>query len=156
MNDEQGLYLRLGVIGFIMGALVEFIIVSMINLGRGDFSLIAGNLSERYGDTVAVLLQILLPGLMGAINFATTFVYNNERFNIITATVTHASIVIITILSVGGFMEWFELDPVSIAVFLALMMAIYFMIWLLMYITSRNQVREINEALERRRSEKKE
>ena len=152
MNDEQRLYLRLGIIGFVMGAFMEFLIVAMINMGQGGFSLIAGNLSDRYGDTVAVILQILLPGVMGAINFATTFVYNSDRFNILSATVTHASIVIITILSVGGFMEWFELSFAGVAIFLALMMAIYFMIWFLMYSKSKAQIEQINETLEKRRS----
>ena len=152
MNDEQRLYLRLGLIGFVMGAFMEFLIVAMINMGQGGFSLIAGNLSDRYGDTVAVILQILLPGVMGAINFATTFVYNSDRFNILSATVTHASIVIITILSVGGFMEWFELSFAGVAIFLALMMAIYFMIWFLMYSKSKAQIEQINETLEKRRS----
>ena len=155
MNDDYKPYLRLGIIGFVMGALMEFLIVMMINMGLGEFSLIAGNLSDRYGDVVAVILQILLPGLMGGINFATTFVYNSDRFNILTATVAHASIVIITILSVGSIMEWFELTFASVAVFLALMMAIYFMIWFLMYSKSKSEIRKINEALERRRSEEK-
>ena len=155
MNDDERLYLRLGVIGFIVGALVEFIIVAMINTGYGEFSLIAGNLSERYGDAVAIILQIMLPGLMGGINFATTFVYNDDRFNIVTATLTHASVVLITILSVGSFMEWFELTVASVAIFLALMIAIYFMIWFLMYSKSKAEIKEINEALERRHSEEK-
>ena len=155
MNDYSRFYLRLGIIGFIMGVLVEFMITAMINLGLGDFSLIAGNLSKRYGDIAAIILQIMLPGLMGAVNFATTFVYNSDRFNIVTATVTHGAIVLVTVLSVGGFMEWFELNPVSIAVFVTLMMVIYFMIWFLMYSKSKAQVEEINEALERRRSDQK-
>ena len=128
---------------------------AMINLDLGDFSFIAGNLSERFGDVGAIILQITLPGLMGAINFATTFVYNNDRFNIVTATVTHAAIVLITVLSVGSFMEWFELNPVSVTVFVALMFVIYFMIWFLMYSKSKAEVKKINEALERRHTEQK-
>ena len=155
MNDECRLYLKLGIIGFVMGVLVEFMITAMINMDKGGFSFIAGNLSERYGDITAIILQIMLPGLMGAINFATTFVYNSDRFNIVTATATHGAIVLITVLSVGGFMEWFELNPASIAVFTVLMMMIYFVIWFLMYSKSKAQVNEINEALERRRSEQK-
>ena len=155
MNDDQRLYLRLGLIGFILGVLMEFLIVAMINTGMGEFSLIAGNLSERYGDAGAIILQITLPGLMGGINFAATFVYNSDRFNIVTATASHASIVIITILFVGGFMEWFELTFASVAIFLALMMVIYFMIWFLMYSKSKAEIKEINEALERRHSEEK-
>ena len=155
MKDDQRLYLRLGIIGFILGALVEFLIVAMINIGNGGFSLIAGNLSERYGNAVALILQIMLPGLMGGINFAATFVYNSDRFNIVTATITHATIVLITILSVGSFMEWFELTFASVAIFLALMTAIYIMIWFLMYSKSKAEIERINEALEKRRSEEK-
>ena len=155
MNDYSRFYLKLGIIGFIMGVLVEFMVTAMINLGLGDFSLIAGNLSKRYGDIAAIILQIMLPGLMGAVNFATTFVYNSDRFNIVTATVTHGAIVLVTVLSVGGFMEWFELNPASIAMFTFLMIAIYFVIWFLMYSKSKAQVNEINEALERRRSDQK-
>ena len=155
MNDEYRLYLKLGIIGFVMGVLVEFMITAMINLDLGDFSFIAGNLSKRYGDVIAIILQIMLPGLMGAINFATTFVYNSDRLNIVTATATHGAIVLITVLLVGGFMEWFELNPASIAMFTFLMIAIYFVIWFLMYSKSKAQVNEINEALERRRSDQK-
>ena len=155
MNDDQRLYLRLGIIGFIMGVLMEFLIVMMINMSTGEFSFIAGNLSQRYGDAGAVIMKIVLTGLMCAIDFANTFVYNSDRFNIVTATVIHATIVIITILSVGGFMEWFELTFASVAIFLALMMAIYFMIWFLMYSKSKAEIEKINEALERRRSEEK-
>ena len=155
MNDDQRLYLRLGIIGFILGVLIEFLIVAMINIGSGGFSLVAGNLSEKYGDAAAIIMQIALPGLMGGINFAATFVYNSDRFNIVTATVTHAAVVIITILTVGGIMEWFQLTFASIAIFLALMMVIYFMIWFLMYSKSKAEIREINEALKRRHSEEK-
>ena len=155
MNDECRLYLKLGIIGFVMVVLMEFLITAMINMDNGGFSFIAGNLSERYGVVAAIILQIMLPGLMGAINFTTTFVYNSDGFNIVTATSTHGAIVLITVLSVGGFMEWFELNPASIAVFTVLMMVIYFVIWFLMYSKSKAQVNEINEALERRRSEQK-
>ena len=150
MNDIQRYCLTMAIIGFIMGVFIEFSITIMINMGCGDISLIARNLSERYGDVGALVIQIVLPGLMGAVNFASTFVYESDRLNLITATFIHASIVIISVLSVGSFMGWFELTPASVVVFLALIIVIYFMIWFLMYTKSKTVVKEINEALERR------
>ena len=150
MNDIQRYCLTMAIIGFIMGVFIEFSITIMINMGCGDISPIARNLSERYGDVGALVIQIVLPGLMGAVNFASTFVYESDRLNLITATFIHASIVIISVLSVGSFMGWFELTPASVVVFLALIIVIYFMIWFLMYTKSKTVVKEINEALERR------
>ena len=151
MNDVERNVVRLGTFGFVMGALVSCVIIMMICSGDRIVFIHPG-LSKRYGEAIALILQILLPGIMGAIDFATTVIYDSERFNLVTATCLHASIVFVLLISVGSFMEWFELTPVSVLLFMALMAAIYIMIWFLMYASSRSQAEEINKMLERKRS----
>ena len=152
--DEKRIIVILASVGFILGALLSCFMVMLFDSTDDNLVFIAPNLAERYGDALALVFQIVLPGIMGAVNVATTRIYDSERFNILSATVTHMIIVLAATLSTGWFMGWFGPSFRGTILFTMAMLVGYFLIWFMIYINTKKQSDLINELLEKRREPK--
>ena len=149
---EKRLTIMLAVIGFVLGSLLEFFMVMLFASTDDGLVFIDPGLSEKYGDALTVILQIVVPGTMGAVNIATTRIYDSERFNILSSTVTHMVIVLTATLSTGWFMGWFGPSLRGTILFTSAMLVGYFFIWFMIYINTKKEANLINEMLENRRS----
>ena len=154
MNSEGKKILMLATVGFVLGALLEFFMVMLFASTDDGLVFIDPNLSEKYGDALTVILQIAVPGTMGAVNMATTRIYDSERFNILGATLTHMVIVLTATLSTGWFMGWFGPSLTGTVMFTLAMLVGYFFIWFMIYINTKKKTDLINELLEKRRDGK--
>ena len=102
---------------------------------------------------MTLALQIIIPGTMGAVNVATTRIYDSERFNILSATLTHMVIVLTATVSAGWFMGWFGPSLRGTVLFTCAMLVGYFFIWFMIYINTKKEADVINGLLEKRRNE---
>jgi len=154
VNSEGKKILMLAVMGFVLGALLEFFMVMLFASTDDGLVLIDPGLAERYGEPLTLALQIIIPGTMGAVNVATTRIYDSERFNILSATLTHMVIVLTATLSTGWFMGWFGPSLTGTVMFTLAMLVGYFFIWFMIYINTKKKTDLINELLEKRRDGK--
>ena len=100
---------------------------------------------ERSAGWVAAYLLICCA--MGGINVGTTTLYEIERWSITRATLAHLAVTLTTFCALALFLGWFR--SATIWVMLAAFTAAYFIVWLVMYLSCRRQVRKMNEDLKR-------
>ena len=154
MSERSMFFVRMGIIGFIMGVVIGNAITFGFCMIYGQPSLVAQELADEFGVPLAVILQSLISGAVGALMMAGTYVYHSDSISLLAATIMHMALAVVTILPAGHFLWWTGRTTEG-TLFLLLMMAImYAMIWISMWASYRSQIRKINEMLESRRSEK--
>ena len=153
MNGNKTI-LKLAIIGFIMGAFIGNGITAAFASSADGFVIVAPQLSEEYGYVTAIILQTVVSGLLGIITFAGTVVYYSERFSIAAATLIHMSLSMVTMALVSNFLWWTDRTLEGTLLFLLFIFMIYVLIWVSITVSYSIQIRQINEALEKRRSGK--
>ena len=106
------------------------------------FALRSGNFSLKTS-----LPRILLGGIPGAVAMASTVIYDIEEWSLLRATVTHFVIVMGVIIFGCFVLDWFEPWSLSFWIMIAVEAVAYFIIWLIMYLGYRGQIRKLNEML---------
>ncbi|MBR3020472.1 MAG: DUF3021 domain-containing protein [Clostridia bacterium] len=102
-------------------------------------------LVERMGsETAAIVLQTLCSGLYGAITMAGTLLYDVERMPLALATGLHCLLVIGPYMPLALLLGW-ESDVTDILIVWCFQLAAFFIIWLVMYLRYKAEVKELNE-----------
>lgn len=127
--------LRRAVVGFALGMLVSAGILCMAH--PGAFA----------GDTGALVLNLLSGGLLGAVNTGTTTLYTLESWGLLRCTLTHFAIAMASVCVVGFSLGWLSLRDRFTLWMLAGCIALYFVIWLVQFLSMRSRVRQINRDL---------
>lgn len=99
-------------------------------------------------------LYLVLSGALGAVNVGTTTIYSLERWGLLRCTLTHFFIAMVSYSTVGFALGWLSLREPSTLWMLAVCVIVYFIVWLAMYLIYRRQIRRINAALRRWKSER--
>lgn len=133
----------LAAIGFILGILV----------GMG-FLLIGGSgIYFEMNGANRTALYLALSGLLGAVNMGPVTIYSLERWGLLRCTLTHFFISMSSVCAVGFTLGWLSLrDPFTVWMLAGCVVA-YFIIWLIMYLRGKRQIRRMNEALKRWKDE---
>lgn len=127
----------LAAIGFALGLLV----------GLGTLALSGiGAYRAQYG-LGRVLLHIALSGALGAVSMGTASIYSLEHWGVLRCTLVHFCIAMASVCAVGFAMGWFSLDQPATLGSLAACVGVYFVVWLVMYVRGKREVRQINAAL---------
>lgn len=125
------------IVGFALGMLVGLGIMAVGGV-RAFY--------ERHG-AGRVAMYLAMSGLLGAVNVGTTTIYSLEHWGVLRCTLTHFAIAMTTICAVGFSCGWFSIgDPLTLWILLSETVA-YFIIWLVMYLRCKREIRQINEAL---------
>ena len=124
-------------IGFVLGILVGLGFLSITGAGAYTVQKGAGGLA----------LYLALSGLLGAVGMGGTTIYSLEHWGLLRCTATHFVITLAAYCAVGFTLGWLDLrEPATLFMFLGYVIA-YFIIWLVLCITYKRQIRRINEAL---------
>ena len=131
-------------IGFIAGMAIGAIIPLILTGGR---SLASQKIIDLMGGSVvaASMIDVFLAGILGTVSFGGTLFYEIESWNIAKATSLHLVIILIAYLSIGLFLEWLPLDIKWILIMSLIMTALFFTIWVIMYLTEKKKTEELNE-----------
>ena len=128
------------VIGMIAGVAIPLITTGGRSVVSSKFVVMMG------GSTVlAAALSIFLSGIFGVISFGGTLFYEIDSWNVAKATTLHLAVILVGYLSVGLLLDWFPLDVKWILIIVVMMTAVFFIIWLIMYIIGKNQIKKLNE-----------
>lgn len=100
---------------------------------------------DRIADGGGLLAQLIGSGLYGAIAMGGVISYDIESWSLVRATLTHYILTFASFIAAALLLGWFDGIGLLIA-FLAFSGA-FFIIWIIMYILSRREVRKINEEL---------
>ena len=145
--------IRKMLLGFVLGALVENLISLIIHLASGyGFRISNPELVQSVGKTSAVVLQILLSGIYGAICIGGTEFFCIDSWGLLRSTFTHFICVFTSFIVTGLVLRWIHVDLFS-CIFLAILVIAYFLIWLFMYLRWNKSIREMNIELEKYKKE---
>ena len=126
----------LGLIGFVLGILT------------GAGFMIIGYVGKVQEETIQSLVwYFVVCGIYGAFAMGSSVVYEIEHWSITRCTVIHFLSVFIAYTIVGLSQRWFSLNDPEYYIIMAVMIAVYFIIWLVQYMKYKRQVDLLNENL---------
>ena len=148
MNDLIKKAIRRALFGFELGLAVGIILML-----TGTFDYLPPE-----GKAVKLVIYMIVSGLMGSLGMGMTVVFEIESWSIARATFTHMGAVIIGYLLMGWIEGWFKYSdsPVDLIITAVCIIAAYFVIWMVMYLKSKSQIRKINEDLKEIKKQQKE
>ena len=125
-------------IGFLLGIALCTVITILTGGASKDLIEKAG------GVKAALLLQTALSGLYGALCMGATVIYDAERIPHALSALCHCLCCIVPFFPLSLFLGW--ADGVAGAFIMAgIQLAVYFVIWLVLYVRYRAEVRELND-----------
>ena len=128
-----------------MGFLLGMAICNVICLLCGGVDLVDSELVEKIGsEEKAILIQMLLAGIYGAVNMGTTVLYEAERMPLALVSFIHCMICIIPFIPLSIFLRWTE-NLKTTLIITSIQIAAYFMIWLIIYMLYRKEINKLNE-----------
>ncbi len=146
--------LTLAGLGFLLGmAMVTLIFMLFSRTGDGSFRFVSESLVSRTGSVpAATVLQLLLCGLYGALCMGGTLLYEIENWPLARSTLVHYLMIALGYLPPALLLGW-SMGAEELLAVEGIMTAGFFLIWLLMYLRFKAQVRELNELLEKQKED---
>lgn len=133
--------LKMAALGFLLGIAVNSFISA---LTAGDLP-VAPVLLERIGSLRgAMLLELLLVGMFGAVCMAGTVLYDAERLPLAAATTLHCVMCFGPFIPLALFLGWCS-SAAEILIMAGCQLFAFFIVWLIMYVRYRKEVKTLNE-----------
>ena len=128
-------------------------IVRSLVVGDGRYSPVTPAFAARFGsDTAAVIVQMLLIGLVGAVFAACSVIFEIERWSFLRQGALHLLITSAVTLPVCLYC-WTPETPAGAWILCASWLFTYAATWLSQYLTYRHRVRKLNERIRRKNGE---
>ena len=141
-------------IGFSMGMLFCTIITSIMttqHINDGTTYFCDPSFIKMFNnELVAFIVQSIISGLYGAICFGSTVIYEIEDWSILNTTLTHFFITIISFFVTAFTLKWWpSTDFITNAIFVIIIIIIYFIIWLVQYLIYKKEVKIIQSDIKK-------
>ncbi len=136
-------------LGFLIGIVIGNVIAILTGTSATDGVTFASKqLLDMAGGSsvIAMVYQSLFSGLYGALCFAGMSFYEAERLPLAAATALHAALIILTYVPIGLLLGWVS-NIIEILIIAGMQLVAFFIIWLIMYLIYKNQVKELNELM---------
>ena len=137
--------------GFLLGILIVYFITIIISIMKpgGQYYPTVPTLTEQLGSEIsAVLFQLVLSGIYGAIWAVSSLIWENENWSILKMTLAHFLIASISTLPIAYFAHWRDHSLVCVASYFAIFIGIYAGIWLSLYGTWKHKVNLLNAKIQ--------
>ena len=132
--------------GVLAGTLLSAIISSLSN-GTTAVQVCSSEFVEAMGgnELLAYIIQALAAGLYGVFAMGSSAVYSIEEWGVLKCTLFHYITTMTLYYVLGFFLRWFTLkDKAQILIFFIALTVMYFIIWLVNYISYSIQLKKIN------------
>ena len=136
------------VIGFVVGAAVGLLIAWLASLPSDGSRLMEFSpVTKKVGFAGAIALQILVSGLLGCVSVSGMLLYEIEKWSLALATVVHF-LAIMAFFTLASFsMGWFAGNVAYFFIAVACNAVGFAVIWVIMYLLWKKEVRKMNEDL---------
>ena len=132
----------LGAIGMILG----------IFIGAGFWYLMSGEVPGTSTGLSAMMLHLLLSGVLGMVANGSSVIYEIEEWSIIRATITHFIIAMGVFYVIAFTLRWFSPADPACWIMSAIMVIVYFTIWMVQSLIFKHKVKRMNEGLRKWKS----
>lgn len=143
--------LKLASIGFLMGMITGNMIAYFT--GGGSYALVSKALVARTGsETAAIIVQTIISGIYGAITMGGVSFYEIEEWSLLRTALTHYSLCMITYIPVALLLGWIRPEAflTDYSYIAAGQTVTYIIIFVIMYVRYRFEVKELNRMIEER------
>jgi hypothetical protein len=138
------------ILGFLLGAAIGNLIAWFFG------SYVSSVLVARMGSVpAAILVQSLVSGLYGSFALAGTLFYDIEQWSLTRSSVMHFLVIAVLYVPAAMFLGWTD-SATEILIVEGILLVAYFIIWLVIYLRCRKEVRSLNEMLNKRFLQKEE
>ena len=135
------------IVGFVLGVAIGLGIAWLETLSSGGRLMEHSFIAERVGLGGAITLQTLLSGVLGCVSVTGMLLYEIDKWSLAKATVVHY-VAIIAAFSLASFsLGWFVSAIAYYFVAVACNTVGFFIIWLIMYLLWKKEVKKMNEEL---------
>ena len=135
-------------LGFFIGVFIGNVISAFS--GWPDGFVTGKLLAVTGGLAPAVMVQTLLSGVLGAVSFAGVSLYDIESWPLLRIAVVHYLIIEAVYMPIAFFLGWITRGTEAL-IWLAFSAVTYCIIYVIMWLFYRRQVRELNELNEQRK-----
>jgi hypothetical protein len=137
-------------LGFLLGTAIGNLIAWFFG------SYVSSVLVARMGSVpVAILVQSLVSGLYGSFALAGTLFYDIEQWSLTRSSVMHFLVIVVLYVPAAMFLGWAD-SATEILIVEGILLVAYFIIWLVIYLRYKREVRSLNEMLNKRFWQKEE
>lgn len=105
-----------------------------------------GFLEGFANENTAVLIQLIVCALLGAVCALAASVYDAERLSIAVASLTHLGIVAVGVFGAGWYLQWFVPGQTLLG-FAIIFLIVYALMWVGGWLHYRQQITRVNEGL---------
>ena len=137
-------------LGFLLGAAIGNLIAWFFG------SYVSSVLVARMGSVpAAILVQSLVSGLYGSFALAGTLFYDIEQWSLTRSSVMHFLVIAVLYVPTAMFLGWAN-SATEILIVEGILLVAYFIIWLVIYLRYKKEVRSLNKMLNKRFLQKEE
>ena len=138
------------ILGFLLGAAIGNLIAWFFG------SYVSSVLVARMGSVpAAILVQSLVSGLYGSFALTGTLFYDVEQWSLTRSSVMHFLVIAVLYVPAAMFLGWAD-SATEILIVEGILLVAYFIIWLVIYLRYKKEVRSLNEMLNKRFLQKEE
>ena len=148
MSDLLKKTVKRAVIGFVTGMILMNLISFVVGKLTGRPGIVSEALAGRLGgETPAIMVQTLLDGIFFSIAMAGVSFHLIEEWSMLKSAVCHFLTMFCTMMPLALFLGWIPLRPLPVIAFTALLVLIFILIWWILYLHYKKEVRELNSLL---------
>lgn len=140
-------------IGFPVGMLSGVGIFALFVVAQGEQNILQGSapeLMDTFGGPIgAFLVQAVVLGFYGSLTIGGTVLYDIESWGIVRSTASHFLITMAGYVVIALLFRWMSLKDAEFWIVIFCQAAGYFLIWLIISMISRKNVKIMNEQLGR-------
>ena len=138
------------ILGFLLGTAIGNLIAWFFG------SYVSSVLVARMGSVpAAILVQSLVSGMYGSFALAGTLFYDIEQWSLTRSSVMHFLVIAVLYVPTAMFLGWAN-SATEILIVEGILLVAYFIIWLVIYLRYKKEVRSLNEMLNKRFLQKEE
>lgn len=132
-----------------LGFLIGIVIIHMIAIIEGNPLMVSQQFVKRMGSIrAAMMTQTLLSGVYGMLCMGTVIIYESDRLSLLFVTIFHCMICVLPFIPLALFLGWFE-NKSGVLMVTGIQLGAYFVVWLIMYIRYRMEIKELNRMQKR-------
>lgn len=142
--------IRRSFLGVPIGIALGYVITIVLSFiwANGSYSPCMPELVSVMGNEInAVVLQTALCGIVGAGFAGSSAVWEIEHWSMVKQTGIYFSIISLIMLPTAYFAYWMEHSVAGFLLYFGIFVLIFAVIWVVLYITGRSNVRKMNEKL---------
>ncbi|PGZ57394.1 hypothetical protein COE58_26005 [Bacillus cereus] len=139
------------VIGVIIGQVVQILI--SLKLGHGEYISVVDHFRSFFvSEMTAVFVQILLTGIIGVAFATSSLVFEIAKWSLLKQYIVHFCITALVWVPIVTLL-WMPKTFISTMIFFISFLGTYVVTWVIQYMISKNDIKQINAAIQSKQFE---